>query len=623
MRKLLSFAVILSLLLTFAFPVAQAGTITQKVQAAINKIDYITADEFVTSLLIGAKVKPDKPLDYWGKAVKMGLIPQEVKKDRPITRAQASYIVWKLINAVPELKNKNIPVSVRRVPPTEAFMRGICFFGGPGGYENEFGYVPGYDLDDFIQGYQLLILEYKYADGLTTFKYVWDRYKGIKYDPVGGINKISKDFLGLVAEFKKKYPDKVVYAPRPWQKGWMFAMDIVRDTKGIPATIDASVHSSIDYARQILTKAEDVISKFTKLGYPITREDIAQINYGYYFEKKGTTLKGYYGYYDIKEHPYFNMYLEDFLINYPRKYPTDHTRFAYYCKDYSKIPQLYREPMLHLADLGIITPDQSALYIGVYYFNAGKTLTRAEAVQMITRVFDKSKRDVLDEVSVKSSAYWIPEANIGTGRYMIFEKEKKKYTELETKADESGGGVSLASTQALFRIEELKSMRFVIMAKNVIPNKYVSEKGFGSFSIAETNSMLGSIDLAELNFNGQSIVLYDEFDYPKIGICDPLVSLWDYPKTKLLAYVAPAYRDELQKDLNYYTFGKIKSVSKSNKIIKQYGDVFIVFNAAYLFGANVVKYELYTVLPLYFTETREKNYYVFLSPAKPNSKYTQ
>nr|WP_271628893.1 hypothetical protein [Caldicellulosiruptor sp. DIB 104C] len=130
MRKLLSFAVILSLLLTFAFPVANATTITQAVKTAA-KIDYITAGEFVTSLLIGAKVKPDKPLDYWGKAVKMGLIPGEVKKDRPITRAQASYIVWKLINAVPELKNKNIPVSVRRVPPTEAFMRGICFFGGP------------------------------------------------------------------------------------------------------------------------------------------------------------------------------------------------------------------------------------------------------------------------------------------------------------------------------------------------------------------------------------------------------------------------------------------------------------------------------------------------------------
>ncbi|WPX08732.1 hypothetical protein SOJ16_002641 [Caldicellulosiruptor danielii] len=59
MKKFISFIVILSLLLTLAFPVARAGTITQAVKTAINKIDYITAGEFVTSLLIGAKVKPN------------------------------------------------------------------------------------------------------------------------------------------------------------------------------------------------------------------------------------------------------------------------------------------------------------------------------------------------------------------------------------------------------------------------------------------------------------------------------------------------------------------------------------------------------------------------------------
>jgi len=110
MKKLLSFVVILSMILSFAFPVVQAGTITQAVKTAAAKIDYITAGEFVTSLLIGAKVKPNGIADYWGKALFMGLIPGEVKKDKPLTRAQASYIVWKLINSVPELKDKNIPV---------------------------------------------------------------------------------------------------------------------------------------------------------------------------------------------------------------------------------------------------------------------------------------------------------------------------------------------------------------------------------------------------------------------------------------------------------------------------------------------------------------------------------
>jgi len=232
MRKLLSFVVMLSLLLSFAFPVAQAGTVTQKVQAAINKIDYITAGEFVTSLLVGAKVKPDGAFDYWGKAVKMGLVPAEVKKDRPITRAQASYIVWKLINAVPELKKKNIPVSVRKVPPTEAFMRGICFFGGPYSDDSSFG-ISGYDLTDFIQGYQLLILEYKYADGTTQIKYVWDRYKGVSLAP-GTYKSIDEPFKKILAEFKQKYPNKVVYAPRPYQKGWMFTIDPIRDGSQLP-----------------------------------------------------------------------------------------------------------------------------------------------------------------------------------------------------------------------------------------------------------------------------------------------------------------------------------------------------------------------------------------------------
>ena len=596
MRKLLSFAVILSLLLTFAFPVAQAGTITQNVQAAINKIDYITAGEFVTSLLVGAKVKPDKPLDYWGKAVKMGLIPQEVKKVRPITRAQASYIVWKLINAVPELKNKNIPVSVRKVPPTEAFMRGICFFGGPGGYENEFGYIAGYDLDDFIQGYQLLVLEYKYADGSTTFKYVWDRYKGITFDPVGRINKMSKDFLNLINEFKKKYPDRVVYAPRPWQKGWPFSMDVVRDTKGIPTTIDEGVHSSIDYARQILIEDKDTVSKFTKLGYPITRRDIVQINYGYYFEKKGTTLKGYYGYYDIKEHPYFNMYLEDFLVNYPRKYPTDHTRFAYYCKDYYKIPQLYREPMLHLADLGIITPDQSALYIGVYYFNAGKMLTRAEAVQMIAKVFDKSKRDVLDEANVKMYRYWVPENKIGTGKFYDWDPQQKKFV-FVFEEDRTGiNGVITTQKQATFRIEEPISLA---LSKAMIKN-YPNEYYMWNLRIKSTQA--GYCYSASFSNVEGDILMYDEADMT--GIIE-----WD--KNKVLNYVPIAYRDEFRKDMNTYTAKYLSS--KNMFFVKQYGDVYVYYNC--WLNKTYNRYEIYPAYP-------KRSGTTFLV-AKPDPKYKQ
>ncbi len=580
MRKLLSFIVILSLLLSFALPVAQAGTITQAVTTAINKIDYITAGEFVTSLLIGAKVKPDKPLDYWGKAVKMGLIPAEVKKDKPLTRAQASYIVWKLINAVPELKDKNIPVEVRRVPPTEAFMRGICFFGGPYSEDSSFG-IKGYNLTDFIQGYQLLVMEYKYKDGTSQIKYVWDRYKGVSLAP-GTYESIDRPFKKILAEFKQKYPDKIVYAPRPYQKGWMFTIDPVRD-------------GSEEFAMWIHVRDDKANTIAKAKGYPLTRYDFATVTYLYH-TKHQETFKGYYATYNIKEHPYFNMYLEDFLINYPRKYPTDHTRFAYYCKDYSKIPQLYREPMLHLADLGIITPDQSALYIGVYYFNAGKTLTRAEAVQMITRVFDKSKRDVLDEVSVKMYRYWIPENKIGTGKFYDWDPQQKKFV-FVFEEDRTGiNGVITTQKQATFRIEEPISLA---LSKAMIKN-YPNEYYMWNLRIESTQA--GYCYSASFSNVVGDILMYDEAD---------MTGLVEWDKNKVLNYVPIAYRDEFKKDMNTYTAKYLSS--KNMFFVKQYGDVYVYYNC--WLNKNYNRYEIYPAYPKHLGTT-------FLV-AKPDPKYKQ
>lgn len=473
MKKLLSFILILSLLLTLSFPAAQAGTITQAIKTATAKIDYITAGEFVTSLLLGAKVKPNGIADYWGKAVSMGLIPAEVKKDKPLTRAQASYIVWQLINAVPELKDKNIPVSVRRVPPTEAFMRGICFFGGPVRGD---GYVVrqpvvGYDLDEFIQGYQLLVMEYKYSDSRTEIKYVWDRYKGISITRENYVNSNSI-FLGLLDEFKKK-SDKVVYAPRPYQKGWLFTIDPMIEAQKLKYPIYNVPETSFDLiTKKYVTSRWDVdtpekaveillmgSNAYEHLGLPLTRRDMAEVTYLYHTrgmeEFKGNRVK-----YNIKEHPYFNMYFEDFLMNYPRKYPTDHTRFAYYCKDYSSIPQLYRDSMLHLADLGIITPDQSALYVGVYYFNPAKMLTRSDAVQMISKVFDKKQRDVLDEVTVKQTDYWEVKNEIGLGYERVWKQKGDEYYSwaFDKGPEVCTDGLTPASPVATFRIEEPMAM---------------------------------------------------------------------------------------------------------------------------------------------------------------------
>ncbi|WAM36592.1 S-layer homology domain-containing protein [Caldicellulosiruptor acetigenus] len=600
MKKLVSFLVILSLILTLSFPAAQAGTISQSIS---QKIEYITAGELVTSLLLGAKVKPNGIADYWGKAVQMGLIPGEVKKDKPLTRAQASYIVWKLINAVPELKAKNIPVSIRRVPPTEAFMRGICFFGGPlsSNYEYNNLKIAGYDLLDFIQGYQLLILEYKYADGSTVIKYVWDRYKGTSLAP-GTYKYITDPFQKILDEFKKKYPDKLVYAPRPYQKGWLFTMDVVREAKSIKYPVDlvkktqwGTLRHTVDDPVEVAECVADGEKEVTQLGVPITRQDIATINW-YYYSKGVDTFRGGFGKYNIREHTYFNMYLEDYLVNYPRKYPTDHTRFAYYCKDYSKIPQLYREAMLRLADLGIITPDQSALYIGVYYFNPAKALTRAEAVEMINRVFDRTKRDVLDEVSVKSYQYWIPKVEVGAGEYMEYRDDIKKFETLGN-ADEFGDGIFPAQRQATFRIQEPKSLGFVKATFKSYPNDYF----YWMMNCKQTSA--GFVYSAALNNNHATVLMYDEAD---------MTGIEEWDKNKAINYIPIAYRDEFKKDVNTYTAKYL--VSKNMFLIKQYGNVYVYYNC-WLGDKSGVNYQIYPTKP-------QMSGITFLV-AKPNSKYTQ
>nr|WP_271628892.1 hypothetical protein [Caldicellulosiruptor sp. DIB 104C] len=457
--------------------------------------------------------------------------------------------------------------------------------------DSSFG-ISGYDLTDFIQGYQLLILEYKYTDGTTQIKYVWDRYKGVSLAP-GTYTSINEPFKKIFAEFKQKYPNKVVYAPRPYQKGWMFTIDPVRD-------------GSEEFAMWIKVGDDKANTIAKAKGYPLTRYDFATVTYLYH-TKHQKIFKGYYGTYNVKEHPYFNMYLEDYLVNYPRKYPTDHTRFAYYCKDYSKIPQLYREPMLRLADLGIITPDQSALYIGVYYFNAGKTLTRAEAVQMIAKVFDKNKRDVLDEVRIKSYDYWIPKQIVGTGDYILYSEDRLKKGFINLGAmDNIAKGVIPSAPQITVRIEEPKVMSITRVNAKLYP------KGYDGFGLAQQISFMESYDLAGFGIGDEGCIIYDEVDSIKVDTSDN-------QKTQLIDYVPLAYRDELKKDLANYTPAKVKSMSKSGEILKQYGDVYIHYKAKPIHG-RIMDYELYTVIPQY--KLTDKNYYPILI-AKANSKYTQ
>jgi hypothetical protein len=265
-----------------------------------------------------------------------------------------------------------------------------------------------------------------------------------------------------------------------------------------------------------------------------------------------------------------------------------------------------------LADLGIITPDQSALYIGVYYFNPAKMLTRAEAIEMITRVFDKSKRDVLDEVNVKESGYWEIENSVGLGNYVFYDVEKKKYRTSDL-FNSWSVGIITSSKQSIYRFEEPKVMSLAKALYKTFPTGY-----YGSGLALQTYS-IGSYDLAGFGVvspEGLSLgfKLYDEVD-------DTKLKFWgtNDPKKILLNFIPLAYRNEFLKDLNIYTIEKLKSIAKSYEVLKQYGDVYVNYKLEPNYK-KVIIYNLYTIVPQY-KSTNRSYYPIFV--AKPNPKYNQ
>jgi len=443
MRKLLSFILILSLLLTFAFPVAQAGTITQAVKTAVNKIDYITAGEFVTSLLLGAKVNPDKPLDYWTKAVQMGLIPGEVKKDKPLTRAQASYIVWKLINSVPELRDKNIPVKTVILSPVDYTFwsggdvthnfRGAYVAWGPGDGSK----FPDTQFNSkyAVMAYDLVVIDKYYKDGTIKTVHAWNRLKDYF---------LPLDWWKVLQRFMRENPDKIKFdlpverlKAQVWVLGhhWanVLASKSITDNKfAVPLNVNRQLYSLFYVPKDFPHSWGEGYSFFTlkyhmppqmytdyRDGKPLYWQIfLPYLEFGKY---KSTNIDDWQ--WTAELNPVTNEALNKWLMKLPRKFPLDWTRFKYICRDYDSIPKLYQEAVARLADLGIIQPEANVdasvfkkfKYITNVWtgevltppkmdmpdirFNAGRILTRAEAVDMIARVFDESKRVVFDELT--------------------------------------------------------------------------------------------------------------------------------------------------------------------------------------------------------------------------------
>ncbi|WAM31654.1 hypothetical protein [Caldicellulosiruptor naganoensis] len=115
----------------------------------------------------------------------------------------------------------------------------------------------------------------------------------------------------------------------------------------------------------------------------------------------------------------YNKYIYDWLKKLPRLYTCyDYKRFEKYgyIEDIKSIPQLYKEPVLRLFDLGIYVYDKSPIYYQKVRAKPGKTLTEQEAQTLIDRLFDEKKRDVFDEVTYDSALYMTQTGDVICGR---------------------------------------------------------------------------------------------------------------------------------------------------------------------------------------------------------------
>ncbi|WAM31543.1 hypothetical protein [Caldicellulosiruptor naganoensis] len=268
-----------------------------------------------------------------------------------------------------------------------------------------------------------MVIDKYYKDGTVKTVHVWNRLRD--YDP-------AKDWAKLLQRFMKEQPNKVKF-DFPQER-----------TKALVWDIMPVIFFNLDPNKQLPA------GKKPYTLYRVVPGDVLYPEYGkkypgaYYFyypyQWEGKTEYAIasfaflqFGKYKSKNpedwnltaelNPMFNESLNRWLMSLPRQYPLDHTRFKYICVDFKSVPKLYQEPMLRLADLGIITPDvnidknifKTKFVDGQLYcegkvkppklpvpdirFNAGRILTQKEATEMIARVFDESRRKVVDEMT--------------------------------------------------------------------------------------------------------------------------------------------------------------------------------------------------------------------------------
>ncbi|WPX08872.1 hypothetical protein SOJ16_000029 [Caldicellulosiruptor danielii] len=286
--------------------------------------------------------------------------------------------------------------------------------------------------------YDLVVIDKYYKDGTVKTVHVWNRLKDYF---------LPLDWWKVLQRFMKENPDKVKFdMPQDRLKAQVWVLGHhnllggffeITDTEfAVPENVNRQLYTLFYIPKNYIRSWGEGYSFFTLKFDESPQQNLIKYPNGkpHYFQIFLSYLEfGKYKSSDYNDwqwtaelNPVTNEALNRWLMRLPRKFPLDWTRFKYICNDYGKIPKLYQEAVARLADLGIIQPEANVTpdvfkdkkkfktirntitwqinrptltEVPDIRFNAGKALTRAEAVDMITKIFDESKRVVFDELT--------------------------------------------------------------------------------------------------------------------------------------------------------------------------------------------------------------------------------
>jgi len=544
---------------------------TQQTQTKPSAPYITTAKGFTESILSRSRVEPAT----FEQAKTLGIVPAEVKPDSVLTRAQASYIMWNAIKKIDYLRVKNIPVSTAVYDLWESYLSGKDVVLNPG-----YCTMAAYQFFDFLR------YEITYADGTKDVKFV--------YNPILLNGKCAMDNYDtvrqLVQTFKKKYPQqlKISIPKRPNIKVLknvkrVLNYRIKRSGAREPSEVVQGDLYYIFFERNkvpyyyILENGEKVQYK------PVT------LFYTAYKPQRDMKLKDYTDTNDKyilnfimpKIDPRYNQYIYNWLKSLPRRYKYyDYRRFEVqgYIEDIKSIPQLYKEPVLRMFDLGIYIWDKSPFYFQKVRAVPGKTLTEQEANELLDRLFDKKKRDVFDEFSNRAALYMTPEGDVICGLTNLGKVDDLKMDpwDLESVISELDGAVFDTQIVTL-RLLPGVAREF----KNTVKEDPDIKEGVVPQLSMAFASRLG-LDLGDYYFYGLYFTLFGTpVTHEKSGLPGIVAMPIKYLVTpKMVAAsmgpIPEAYEKQIRNDAKYYYSEKTKALLPGKPgVIVQYGDIYL------------------------------------------------